>query len=29
MKYLRRHSINENVNWLLLIKDDIVDCSQY
>ena len=27
MKYLKLHPINENVNWLLSKKDDIVECS--
>jgi hypothetical protein len=27
MKYLKWHPINENVNWLLSKKDDIIECS--
>ena len=27
MKYLRLHPINENMNWLLSMKDDIIECS--
>ena len=27
MKYLKLHPINENMNWLLSKKDDIIECS--
>ena len=27
MKYLKLHPINENLNWLLSKKDDIIECS--
>ena len=27
MKYLKWHPINENVNWLLSKKGDIIECS--
>lgn len=27
MKYLKFHPINENLNWLLSKKDDIIECS--